>query len=188
MRYFPGETNARLAEVVVINKVGTARPEDVDTVERNVKAMNPGATVIRGKSPIAVDDPEMVRGKRVLVVEDGPTLTHGEMKIGAGHVAAKQFGAAELVDPRPYAVGSIKDTFAKYDHLSEVLPAMGYGDKQRKELEDTINAVDCDVVLIGTPIDLTRLLKIDKPAVRVLYELDKSAAEELRPFVEKAVR
>ena len=183
--YYPGETNTRLADVVVINKVGTAKPEDVDTVEANVRRVNPTARIIRAKSPVTVDNPEAIKGKRVLVVEDGPTLTHGEMKIGAGHVAAKAHGAKTLVDPRPYAVGSIKDTFAKYTHVTDVLPAMGYGEKQMKELEQTINAVDCDLVLIGTPIDLGRLIKINKPTLRVRYELGADAAEALRAEVER---
>ena len=187
LRYYPGETNARMAEVVVINKVGTAKPDDVNIVENNIRRINPGATIIRAKSPVALDDPDAVRGKRVLVVEDGPTLTHGGMRYGAGHVAAREFGAAEIVDPRPYAVGSIRGTYEKYGHMTEILPAMGYGEKQMKELEETINAVDCDVVLIGTPIDLGRLLTINKPAVRVRYELDAAGKEALRPFVEKAV-
>jgi len=187
LRYYPGETNARMAEVVVINKVGTAKPDDVNIVENNIRRINPGATIIRAKSPVALDDPDAVRGKRVLVVEDGPTLTHGGMRYGAGHVAAREFGAAEIVDPRPYAVGSIRGTYEKYGHMTEILPSMGYGEKQMKELEETINAVDCDVVLIGTPIDLGRLLTINKPAVRVRYELDAAGKEALRPFVEKAV-
>ena len=187
MRYYPGETNARMADVVVINKVGTARPEDVETVERNIKQINPNARIIRAKSPVTVDDPAAIKGKRVLVVEDGPTLTHGEMKIGAGHVAASAHGAAALVDPRPYAVGSIKAIFEKYTHLTEVLPAMGYGKKQMAELEDTINAADCDLVLIGTPIDLGRLLKINKPTLRVRYELGEPATNALRAEVERVL-
>jgi predicted GTPase len=187
MTYYPGETNARMADIVVINKVGTARPEDVNTVENNIRGMNPGAKIIRAESPVSVDDPEAVEGKRVLLVEDGPTLTHGEMTYGAAHVAAERFGAASIVDPRPYAVGSIRDTFTKYTHLTEVLPAMGYGEKQMSELEQTINAVDCDLVLIGTPIDLTRLLKIDRPTMRVLYELDEQAKEQLSSEVRRSV-
>jgi predicted GTPase len=188
MSYYPGETNARMADIVIINKIGTANPADVDAVENNIHAMNNGARVIRAHSPVTVDDPAGVRGKRVLVVEDGPTLTHGEMTFGAGHVAAREFGAAVIVDPRPHAVGSIKETFDKYSHLSEVLPAMGYGKRQISELESTINAVDCDLVLIGTPIDLSKLLKIEKPYMRVRYELDEEAKHKLAPEVEKAVR
>jgi len=187
VRYYPGETNARMADVVVINKVGTARPEDVDTVERNIREINPDARIIRAKSPVTVEDPSAVKGKRVLVVEDGPTVTHGGMKIGAGYVAAKAHDAAALVDPRPYAVGSIKATFDKYTHLTEVLPAMGYGDKQIAELEETINAADCDLVLIGTPIDLGSLLKINKPTLRVRYELGEIATNALRSEVERVL-
>ncbi len=185
--YYPGETNARLADVVVINKVGNAKPEDVDSVENNIRRINPEAGIIRADSPVTLDDPDAVRGKRVLVVEDGPTLTHGEMRYGAGHVAARQFGAAEIVDPRPHAVGSINATYVNYNHMTDILPAMGYGDKQMAELQETINAVDCDVVMIGTPIDLGKLLRIDKPSVRVRYELDEQGKEGLRPYIESAV-
>jgi len=188
MSYYPGETNARMADVVVINKTGTADAGDVETVEGHIRAMNPGARIIRAQSPVTVDNPDGVRGKRVLVVEDGPTLTHGEMTFGAGHVAAREFGAAAIVDPRPHAVGSIKATFEKYSHISEVLPAMGYGRQQMSELEATINAVDCDLVLIGTPIDLSKLLKIDRPHMRVRYELDQEAKQKLAPEVEKTVK
>ena len=187
LRYYPGETNTRLADVVVINKVATARPEDVDTVEANVRRINPTARIIRASSPVTIEDPSAVKGKRVLVVEDGPTLTHGEMKYGAGHVAAREHGAAEIIDPRPYAVGSIKATFEKYTHVTEVLPAMGYGDKQMSEMEATINAAECDVVLIGTPIDLGRLLKINKPSVRVTYELDDAATDALAGEVQRVL-
>jgi predicted GTPase len=179
LRYFPGETNVRMADIVIINKCGTADPKNVDLVEANIRKLNPDAKIIRATSPVSVDDPEIVKGKRVLVVEDGPTLTHGEMKFGAGHVAAKRFGAAELVDPRPTAVGTIKATFEKYNHISEILPAMGYGDAQMKELEESINATDCDLVMIGTPIDLGRLLKLNKPSVRVRYDLDEEASVKL---------
>ena len=185
--YYPGETNARMADVVVINKVGTARPEDVDTVEANIRRINPDARIIRAKSPVTVEDPSAVKGKRVLVVEDGPTVTHGEMSYGAAHVAARNHGAAAIIDPRPYAVGSIKDTLAKYAHVTEVLPAMGYGSRQMSELEATINAADCDLVLIGTPIDLGRLLKINKPALRVRYELGDTAKAKLRTEIERVL-
>jgi predicted GTPase len=183
--YYPGETNARMADVVVVNKVDSAEPENVERVESNIRRINPRATIIRADSPVTVDDPAALAGKRVLVVEDGPTLTHGEMKIGAAHVAARKHGAAEIVDPRPYAVGSIKATYEKYPHMTEILPAMGYGAEQMSELEDTINATDCDIVLIGTPIDLARLLKIKKPAQRVRYELDSKATAALREIIEK---
>ncbi len=171
--YHPGETNARMADVVIINKIDTAEPEFVEQVRRTIRVVNPRAIIIDAASPLYVDEPSLIQGKRVLVIEDGPTLTHGEMDIGAGWVAAQKYGAAEIIDPRPYAVGSIKETFEKFDHLSEILPAMGYGDEQVKELEKTINDAEADVVVIGTPIDLTRVVKINKPIVRVQYELQE---------------
>jgi predicted GTPase len=173
MTYHPGETNIRAADVFVINKVDTAPPESVIQVRQNLRAVNPKATVIEAASPLFVDNPAEVQGKRVLVIEDGPTLTHGEMAYGAAWVAAQRFGAAEIIDPRPYAVGSIKATYEKYPTTGNVLPAMGYGDKQIRELEKTISAVDCDLVLVGTPIDLKRVLKIKQPAQRVRYELQE---------------
>jgi predicted GTPase len=181
--YHPGETNVRLADVVIINKVDTAKPEDVETVRKNVQRINPRAQIIDAASPVTVEDPEMIRGKRVLVVEDGPTLTHGGMGYGAGVVAARQFGAGELVDPRPFAVGSIVDTLERFHHLEPLLPAMGYSKKQIDELETTINRSDAEVVLIGTPIDLRRVLKIDKPAVRARYELEQESGPDLRDIV-----
>ncbi len=187
LTYYPGETNVRMADVVVINKIDTARPEDVETVEANIRRINPGARVLRADSPVSVDDPEAVRGKRVLVVEDGPTLTHGEMRYGAAWVAARRFGAATIVDPRPFAVGSIRNTFEAYPHLTDILPAMGYGQKQMSELERTINAVDCDLVLVGTPIDLARLLRIDKPSMRVRYELDEATKRSLATEVARVL-
>ncbi len=171
--YHPGEANVRAADVFVINKVDTADPNAVIQVRENLHSMNPNAIVIEGASPLFVDNPEAIRGKRVLVVEDGPTLTHGEMAYGAGWVAARRFGAAEIVDPRPYAVGSILETYKKYPTTGNVLPAMGYGDKQVRELEKTIKNADVDMVIIGTPIDLTRVMKIDKPSQRVRYELQE---------------
>ena len=174
LRYHPGEANLRLADVVVINKIDTARPENVDTLRRNIRVTNPRATVIEAASPIFVEDPGAIRGKRVLVVEDGPTLTHGEMSYGAGTVAARRFGAAELVDPRPYAVGSIAEAFEKYPQMGPLLPAVGYGKRQIEELEETINATPCDLVLVATPIDLRRVLKrIKHPMDRVRYELQE---------------
>lgn len=181
--YHPGETNVRLADVVIINKVDTAKPEDVETVRKNVQRVNPRAQIIDAASPVTVEDPEMIRGKRVLVVEDGPTLTHGGMGYGAGVVAARQFGAGELVDPRPFAVGSIVETLERFHHLEPLLPAMGYSKKQIDELETTINRSDAEVVLIGTPIDLRRVLKIDKPAVRARYELEQESGPDLRDIV-----
>lgn len=185
--YYPGETNLYMADVVVVNKMGTAEQAGIDTVLGNIKACNPRATVIKANSPVTVEQPELVRGKRVLVVEDGPTLTHGEMKYGAGHVAAQEQGAAEIVEPRPFAVGTIRDTFEKYTHVHEVLPAMGYGDKQMSELEQTINAVDCDSVIIGTPIDLGRMLKINKPTTRVTYELEEQTPGQLAEAIRKVL-
>ena len=169
--YHPGEANLRCADVVVINKIDTAAPEDIEMVRETIREINPAATVVDAASPLFVDGYQQIAGKRVLVIEDGPTLTHGEMPYGAGVVAASKYGAAQLVDPRPYAVGSIADTFVKYGHIGNLLPAMGYGDKQVKELEETINGVDCDLVVAATPIDLRRVAKIDKPTVRVRYEL-----------------
>lgn len=173
IKYHPGETNARLADVFVINKVDTADPDAVITVRENLRAVNPGAAVIEAASPLFVDDPAAIQGKRVLVIEDGPTLTHGEMAYGAGWVAARRFGAAEIVDPRPFAVGSIKTTYEKYPNTGPILPAMGYGDAQMRDLEATIRNADADYVVIGTPIDLTRVIEIDKPSTRVRYELQE---------------
>ena len=171
MAYYPGETNIRGCDVVVINKATVAKPEDVDLVASNIAAVNPGAVVIRAASKLSVEDESLIRGKRVLTVEDGPTVTHGDMPFGAAKVAADEFGAAEVVDPRPHTVGTITDTFKKYPHLGTALPAMGYGDKQTADLEQTINAIDCDTVLYATPMDLGRLINIDKPLARVRYEL-----------------
>jgi predicted GTPase len=171
--YHPGETNVRAADVFVINKVDTADPEKVIQVRENLRKMNPNAIVIEGASPLFVDDPAAIQGKRVLVVEDGPTLTHGEMAYGAGYVAARRFGAKEIVDPRPFAVKSIDATYKKYPKTGPILPAMGYGEAQTRDLEATINAMDVDLVIIGTPIDLTRVVKINKPYQRVRYELQE---------------
>jgi predicted GTPase len=171
--YHPGETNARDADVFVINKVDTASAENVIKVRNNLNAVNPKAVVIEAASPLFVDQPETIRGKRVLVIEDGPTLTHGEMAYGAGWVAARRFGAAEIVDPRPYAVRSIKATYEKYPKTGPILPAMGYGEAQTRDLEETIRKADVDMVIIATPIDLKRIIKIDKPAQRVRYELQE---------------
>lgn len=173
LNYFPGEVNLRAADVVVINKIDSASPENIQTVRDNIAKVNPNATVIDGASPISVDDITAIKGKRVLVVEDGPTLTHGEMKIGAGVVAAKKFGAKELIDPRPFTVGRLKETFEIYPNIGKLLPAMGYGEKQMKDLEATINKSDAEAVVIGTPIDLNRIIKIKKPNTRVYYDLDE---------------
>ena len=185
LAYYPGEVNIRMADVVVINKVDTANADDIIKVRDNIHSVNPDAVIIEGASPIYVPDPEAIRGKRVLVVEDGPTLTHGGMKIGAGWVAARRFGAAEIVDPRPFAVGEITATYAKYPETGNILPAMGYGDKQIRDLETTINASDVDLVVIGTPIDLTRVMKIDKPTQRVGYELEEIGKPDLEDVLKK---
>jgi len=185
VNYHPGETNLRMADVVVINKIETASPEGISTVRASIERCCPDAVVIEAASPIFVEEGHKIRGKRVLVIEDGPTLTHGEMAYGAGMVAARKYGAGEIIDPRPWAVGSIKDTFAKYRHLQDVLPAMGYGDRQIAELEQTINAIDCDLVIAATPIDLTRVLKISKPAVRVRYELQEIGSPTLEEVLAK---
>ncbi len=189
LNYYPGEVNLRLADVVVINKMDTASPEGIQTVRENIEKVNPKAIVIDGASPISVDDPSLINGKKVLVVEDGPTLTHGEMKLGAGTVAAKKFGAAELVDPRPFTVGKLSETFKIYPNIGTLLPAMGYGEQQLKDLETTINNTECDAVVIGTPIDLNRIIKIDKPNTRVYYDLQEignpNLDEVLCEFLEK---
>ena len=159
--------------MAIINKVGSAKPENVRTVKQNISNVNPKAEIIEANSPISVDHPELIKGNRVLVVEDGPTLTHGGMEYGAGMIAAWDFGAKEIIDPRPYTVNSISQTFKKYPKIGKLLPAMGYGDEQIKDLQDTINKTDCDSVIIGTPIDLGRILKINKPSTRVRYELQE---------------
>ena len=183
--YHPGETNVKLADVFVINKVDTADPAKVIEVRNSLHELNPNAIVIEGASPLFVDDPEAIRGKRVLVVEDGPTLTHGEMAYGAGWVAAKRFGAAEIVDPRPFAVGSIHDTYVKYPKTGTILPAMGYGDQMVKDLEETINKADVDLVVSATPIDLTRIIKVNKPMQRVRYELQEIGKPDLEDILKK---
>ncbi len=185
MKYHPGETNFRAADVIIINKMETANRDDIQVVRENIERANPDAIVIEAASPLFVDHPELIRGKRVLVVEDGPTLTHGGMKYGAGYVAAKKYGAKEIVDPRPYAVGSITDTYKKYSHLDVILPAMGYGEKQIKELEETINNAKVDVVVSGTPIDLSRVVNVNKPIVRVRYELDEIGKPTLKDIIEE---
>jgi predicted GTPase len=171
LTYYPSEVNLRLANVVIVNKVDTADPAKVEQVKANVKSINPAALILDAASPIIADKPELVKGKRVLVIEDGPTVTHGDMPYGAATIAAKKFGARELVNPKPYAVGSIKETYVRYPHLGSVLPAVGYGEKQIAELKETIDATPCDVVLIGTPIDLRKVINLNKPTVRIKYEL-----------------
>jgi len=183
--YYPGETNIRMADVVIINKVDTASPEDVETVKGIIEDLNPDAKVVTAASPLTVADPAAIKGKSVLVIEDGPTVTHGEMKFGAGFIAAQKAGAKKIVDPRPFAVNSIKETFGKYRHLENVLPAMGYGSDQTKDLQDTINAAQCDVVVSGTPIDLNRVLKANKPIIRVTYELQVLGEPKLEELLAK---
>jgi len=171
LTYYPSEVNLRLANVVIVNKVDTADSAKVEQVKANVKSVNPDALILDAASPIIADKPELVKGKRVLVIEDGPTVTHGDMPYGAATIAAKKFGAKEIVNPKPYAVGSIKETYAQYAHLGSILPAVGYGEKQIAELKETIDATPCDVVLLGTPIDLRKVINLNKPTVRVKYEL-----------------
>ena len=183
--YHPGEANLRRAHAVVINKIDSASPEGVNAVRRSIRELNPNAVVVDAASPLFVDEPERIRGKRVLVIEDGPTLTHGEMKYGAGVVAALKNGARELVDPRPYAVGTIAQTFATYPGIGTLLPAMGYGEQQIHDLEATIERADADVVLVATPIDLRRVLKITKPALRVRYELQEIGKPDLADVLAK---
>ncbi len=180
LRYHPGETNFRRADVYVVNKIDTADQDKVQQVLDNIKKVNPRAKVIKANSPIYVEDGSQITGKRVLVIEDGPTLTHGGMRYGAGIVASQKYQAAEVIDPRPFAVGSIKKTFEKYNHLDKVLPAMGYGEKQMKELAATINRIDCDLVVSATPIDLNRVIKVNKPMLRVRYELDEVGTPNLK--------
>lgn len=189
LRYYPGEVTLRIADVVIINKVDTADKNAIQEVRTNIRRVNPDAIIMDGASPIRVDDPSVIKGKKVLVVEDGPTLTHGEMKFGAGVVAARQFGAASLVDPRPFIVGRLKETFDIYPGIGTLLPAMGYGEEQLRDLEATINNTDCDSVVIGTPIDLNRVIRINKPNTRVYYDLEEVGTPNLSiilsDFIEK---
>ena len=187
LRYFPGEVNLKRAHVVIINKIDSARSEDIALVRENVRKNNPQAIIIEAESPLQIESPEKIFGRRVLVVEDGPTLTHGEMKYGAGIIAARQEGAGEIVDPRPWITGTLKDTFSRYPNIGNLLPAMGYSQEQRRDLENTINACDCDLVIIGTPIDLRRVISIRKPSLRVKYELKEKGKPDLetvlKPFM-----
>src|SRR6056297_3032881 len=189
LSYYPGEVTMRIADVIVINKMDSAAPENIQVVRESIEAVNPGAVVVDGASPIRVEDPSVIKWKKVLVVEDGPTLTHGEMKIGAGTVAAQKFGAKEIIDPRPFTVGKLKETFEIYPEIGTLLPAMGYGEQQLKDLEATINGSDCDAVVIGTPIDLNRVIDIKKPNTRVYYDLQEIGTPDLNEvigtFIEK---
>jgi len=186
--YFPGETNLLLADVVVINKVDSADYQDIQQVRANVREVNPDAILVEAASPIFVDSPRKIRGKKVLVVEDGPTLTHGGMTYGAGVIAAEKFGAREIVDPRPWVKGEIKKAFQTYPEIGSLLPALGYGEKQIRDLQRTINAIPCDSVIIATPIDLTRLLKINKPSIRVRYELEEIGKPDLEEVLESFLK
>lgn len=188
LSYYPGEVTLRLADVVVINKMDSSAPGDIQTVRESIEKVAPKAIVVDGASPISVDDPSIIKGKRVLVVEDGPTLTHGEMKIGAGVVAARKFGAAELVDPRPFTVGKLTETFEKYPNIGTLLPAMGYGEQQLRDLETTINNTDCDAVVIGTPIDLNRIINIKRPSTRVWYDLQEIGRPNLEEVIDEFVK
>lgn len=185
MLYHPGETNLRMADIVVINKIDTADPKNVDRLRNTVREVCPKAIIVEAASPLIVDNPQEITGKRVLVIEDGPTLTHGEMPYGAGMIAARKWGAAETIDPRPWAVGSIKQTFETYTHIGSLLPAMGYSPEQVKELEETVNRIDCDLVIIATPIDLRRVMKIDKPTLRVRYELQEVGTPNLEDAIKR---
>jgi len=188
LSYYPGEVTLRIADVVVINKMDSAAPEDIQTVRESIEKVAPESIVVDGASPIKVDDPSVIKGKRVLVVEDGPTLTHGEMKLGAGVVAARKFGAAEMVDPRPFTVGKLSETFEIYPNIGTLLPAMGYGEQQLKDLETTINNTDCDAVVIGTPIDLNRIINIKKPNTRVYYDLQEIGNPNLEEVIDDFVK
>ena len=181
--YYPGEVNFRMADAILINKVDQSNQDGVRQIEENAKKYNPSAHVIKAESVISVDDPDVVKGKEVLVVEDGPTVTHGDMKFGAGIVVAKKYGASKIVDPRPHAIGGIREAFLKYPHLECVLPALGYGEEQIKELEETLNKVKCEGVIVATPINLGRFIKIKQPSTRVRYELSEKAKEELRTLL-----
>ena len=187
LNYYPGEVTLRLADVAVINKIDSAAPEGIQAVRENIAKVNPEAAVVDAASTIKVDNPSVIKGKKVLVVEDGPTLTHGEMKIGAGYVAAQKFGAAQIVDPRPYTVGRLSETFEIYPDIGTILPAMGYGEQQLKDLETTINNTDCDAVVIGTPIDLSRIINIKKPTSRVFYDLQEIGKPDLEDIVQDFV-
>jgi len=188
LTYYPGEVVLRISDIVIINKMDTASPEGIQIVRESIEKVNPDAAVIDGASPIRVDNPDVIKGKRVLVVEDGPTLTHGEMKIGAGVIAARKFGASELVDPRSFTVGKLSETFQLYPEIGTLLPAMGYGDEQLKDLEATINNSDCDSVVIGTPIDLNRVINIKKPNTRVYYDLQEIGEPNLAGLLDEFIK
>jgi len=188
LTYYPGEVTLRIADVAIINKIDSADNDSIVKVRENIGKVNPTAIIIEAASPIKVDKPELIKGKRVLVVEDGPTLTHGEMKIGAGIVAAKKFAASEIIDPRPFVIGRLKETFNQYPNIGTLLPAMGYGEQQLADLEKTINNTPCDAVIIGTPIDLNRIIKINRPTIRVSYDLQEIGLPNLTGVLEEFVR
>lgn len=185
MKYYPGEVNLRLSDAVIINKIDTARPKDVAKVRNILSEVIPNTTVIDAASPVRVQDPQVIKNRKVLVIEDGPTLTHGGMKIGAGSVAAQKFGVSEIVDPRPYLKGKLKETFETYPEIGTILPAMGYGEEQLRDLEATINACDCEAVVIGTPIDLNRVININKPSTRVFYDLQSIGEPSFESVIEE---
>ena len=188
LTYYPSEVVLRMSDVVIINKIDTAIPENIEQLRRNIFSVNPAVTIIDAASPVSADDVQKIQGKRVLCIEDGPTLTHGEMKIGAAVVAARKYGAAEIIDPRPFTVGKLTGTFEKYPEIGKLLPAMGYGKEQMKDLEQTINKTDCDSVIIGTPIDLNRIIKIKKPNTRVYYDLEEIGKPRLSDILDDFVR
>ncbi|MBU5677640.1 cyclic 2,3-diphosphoglycerate synthase [Alkaliphilus sp. MSJ-5] len=188
LNYYAGEVSLRTSDIAIINKIDSADPRAIKQVEENIKRINPNATIIKAESKITVDNPDIIKGKRVLVVEDGPTLTHGEMKLGAGIIAAQRFEAKELTDPRPYAVGKLIETFNSYTHIGTLLPAMGYGEQQLKDLEETINKADSDSIIIGTPIDLSRVININKPYTRVHYELEEVGSPNLKSILNDFIK
>lgn len=188
LSYYPGEVSLRVSDVAIINKIDSADKDSIHRVEENIRRVNPNAIIVKAESKITVDNPDLIKNKRVLVVEDGPTLTHGEMKLGAGTIAAQRFGAKEMVDPRPYIVGKLIETFNTYTDIGQLLPAMGYGEQQLRDLEETINKTDCDSVIIGTPIDLTRIIKINKPCTRVHYELDEVGSPNLKEILDDFIK
>jgi predicted GTPase len=188
LSYYPGEITLRLADVVVINKIDSADFENIQTVRTNIERVNPRAVVVDAASAISVNKPEVIRDKRVLVIEDGPTLTHGEMKIGAGIVAARRFGAAEIIDPKPYAVGRLAETYSMYPNIGALLPAMGYGERQMHDLTATIERADCDSVVVATPIDLARVIRINKPSARVEYSLQEIGSPDLKDVLTNFIK
>ena len=187
MKYFPSEVNLKMSDVVIINKIDSAKPKSIAKIRRTITDIVPNAVVIEAASPIRVEDPKVIKNKRVLVVEDGPTLTHGGMKLGAGTLAAQKFGAKEMVDPRPFLIGQLKDTFKAYPKIGQLLPAMGYGEEQLLDLEDTINGCDCDAVIVGTPIDLNRVIDIKKPSTRVFYDLQSIGSPSLKEVLDEFI-